>query len=109
MLTKLALYPIVFLLTIGEVAIATYEYRYDRLSGRPKGKFRHSLYSSLWAGAFEIILLIGTIYVTTEDHYLVIPAALGAFVGKIWTLESRRRKLVAWRIKREATAKSKLQ
>ncbi len=98
------LWVTVFWLTVAETVLVTWGSRADRLASRPGGLRRHSLWAAHWAALFEIVLYVGMILVVAEDRWLVIPGALGAWAGKYWAVERRRRKLNRARSRRSTAA-----
>jgi uncharacterized membrane protein len=83
----------IFAITALETLIATWEGRADRQSTSAKHN-KFSIKSANWAVAFEVVLLIDIYVVVSEGWPIIFPIAAGAWLGKYWSLERRRRK---WR------------
>jgi uncharacterized membrane protein len=88
----------IFAITALETLIATWEGRADRQSTSAKHN-RFSIKSANWAVAFEVVLLIDIYVVVHEGWHIIVPIAAGAWLGKYWSLERRRKRWRA-RVKR---------
>lgn len=84
----------VFLLTLGETLVVTWENRADRQVTRGKNYLnpKMSLKAALWAGLFDVLLIVDVILVQESGWELVPTVFLGAAAGKLWALEKRRLK-----------------
>lgn len=96
------LWVVVFVITVLETWIATWEGRADRQSTSAKDN-RFSLKAAGWAGAFELVLLLDIILVVREGWGVTIPILLGAVWGKYHALERRRAK---WRTRVRRTKRA---
>src|SRR4051812_21703890 len=91
-----------FLFTIVETLVSTWEGRADRQSTSAKHN-RFSIRASWWAAVFEALLLI-EILLAVSNPWVIAPAViLGAWIGKFWSLE-RRRKRFRSRVRRRRAA-----
>ena len=93
MLTTAGLWLLVFVITVLETWIATWEGRADRQSTSCRDR-RFSLKASYWAAAFELVLLIDIVVIVHEGVAVAAPILIGAWYGKYSALERRRAK---WR------------
>lgn len=94
-----ALWVAVFAITVLEVWISTWEGRADRQSTSAKHN-RFSIKAGIWAGAFEIVLLLDIWLIVREGFGVGIPIVAGAVWAKYHALEKRRAKFRA-RVKRK--------
>lgn len=85
------LWPAIFLITVLETLIATWEGRADRLSTTSK-TYRWSLKAANWAGAFELVLFVDILVIVHEGPSVLIPILAGAWLGKFYACEARRKK-----------------
>jgi Flp pilus assembly protein TadB len=81
----------VFLLTVSETVVSTLEGREDRLSTSSRGN-KHSLKAAHWATVFEILLLIDVLALVHNPMQMFFPIVAGAWLGKYWAVEKRRKK-----------------
>lgn len=81
---------VVFLLTIAETAVSTFEGRHDRQSTASRTN-KHSLKAAHWAAVFEAILLLDIVLLVHEP-WVFGPVIVGAWIGKYWSVEKRRKK-----------------
>jgi len=84
----------VFGITVAETLIATWESRADRRSTTARTN-SWSLRSSHWAAAFELVLFLDVWLIVTEGWPIIFPILAGAWLGKFWSLERRRKKFRA--------------
>lgn len=91
MLKTSLLWLAVFIITVAETWIATWEGRADRQSTSCRDK-RFSIKAANWAGAFELVLLIDLLLIVSEGWTLIVPIVVGAWWGKYSALERRRAK-----------------
>jgi xanthine/uracil permease len=89
----------IFLLTVAETLISTWGGRADRQSTSAKHN-GFSIRAANWEVAFEVVLLIDIYLVVREGWTIIIPIAAGAWLGKYWSLERRRKRWRA-RVKRK--------
>lgn len=79
-----------FFLTIAETAVATFEGRADRqATSCPDNRF--SKKAAHWATVFEWVLMID-ILIIVHSWWMFIPIGAGAWIGKYWAVEQRRKK-----------------
>lgn len=88
---NIQLWPAIFLITLAETLIATWEGRADRRSTTAK-TIRWSIIAANWALGFEIVLLVDLYILVKEGPTIIIPIGAGAWIGKMWACERRRRK-----------------
>lgn len=86
----LAVWLGIFTITLLEVLISTWEGRADRKSTTAK-TMRYSVIAANWAVAFEIVLFMDLWILVKEGLPILIPISAGAWIGKFWALEHRRR------------------
>lgn len=84
----------IFTITLLEVLISTWEGRADRRSTTAK-TMRYSVIAANWAVAFEIVLFLDLWILVKEGLPILIPISAGAWIGKFWALERRRKKFRA--------------
>lgn len=85
------LWPAIFLITLAETLIGTWEGRADRRSTTAK-TMRWSIIAANWAVSFEVVLLVDLYILVKEGPAIIIPIGAGAWIGKLWACERRRRK-----------------
>lgn len=85
----------IFVITVLETWIATWEGRADRQSTSAKHN-RFSLKAAGWAGVFEMVLLLDVWLIVKEGWGIALPIFAGAVWGKYHALERRRSR---WRSK----------
>lgn len=84
-------WPAIFLITLAETLIGTWEGRADRASTTSK-TMRWSIIAGNWAVSFEVVLMVDLYILVKEGWPIIIPIAVGAWIGKVWACERRRRK-----------------
>lgn len=80
-----------FALTVAETVVSTWEGREDRLSTSSRSH-KHSIRAAHWATVFEILLLIDILAVVHDPFAMFFPIVAGAWLGKYWAVEKRRKK-----------------
>lgn len=88
------LWPAIFLITVLETLISTWEGRADRRSTTSKTR-RLSMIAANWAGSFELVLFVDILVVVHEGWRVMIPILAGAWIGKFYACEQRRKKFRA--------------
>lgn len=83
-----------FLLTFIETVVSTKEGRADRQATSCKDN-RFSKQAAHWAGVFEALLLVDMILLYKEPGWVFLPIVAGAWIGKYWSVERRRKKFRA--------------
>lgn len=91
----------VFLLTVAETVVSTLEGRADRLSTSSRSN-KHSLRAASWATVFEVLLLIDVLVLVHDPIKMFFPIVAGAWLGKYWAVEKRRKKFRS-RVKQPTT------
>lgn len=81
----------VFLLTVAETVVSTWEGREDRLSTSSRYN-RHSIRAANWATVFEVLLLVDVLALVHDPLKMFFPIVAGAWIGKYWSVEKRRKK-----------------
>ena len=91
----------IFAITVAETLIATWEGRADRQSTYVEHN-RFSLKAAHWATLFELVLFIDILVIVHEGLGVIVPILLGAWLGKYYALEKRRKKWLVKRFKKKA-------
>jgi uncharacterized membrane protein YqgA involved in biofilm formation len=89
----------VFLLTVAETVVSTLESRADRVSTSSRNN-KHSLRAAHWATVFEVLLLVDVLVLVHDPIRMFFPIVAGAWLGKYWAVEKRRKKFRA-RVKKK--------
>lgn len=84
------LWILVFVITLVETFISTWEGRADRQSTHWPNN-RKSLLAAFWAVSFELVLLTDIMVIVAEGWAVLVPVLAGAGLGKYWACERRRR------------------
>lgn len=93
---------LIFLITVAETLIATWEGRADRQATSAKTD-KFSRRAAHWALMFELVLFIDIAMIVKEGWWVLAPILAGAWIGKYWAVERRRKKFRA-RTKRRKEA-----
>ena len=91
MIREAALWLSIFVITVLETWISTWESRADRQS-TSSATNRFSLRASHWAAAFELVLFVDIMLLVKEGWTILVPILAGAWWGKYHALEKRRKK-----------------
>jgi hypothetical protein len=88
----------VFLLTVAETVVSTLEGSADRR--------RRSVVAANWATVFEVLLLVDVLALVHDPLKMFFPIVAGAWLGKYWAVEKRRKKFRSRRQKKISTPNS---
>lgn len=90
-MNRALLWAAVFIITVLETLIATWEGRADRQATSSRSR-KWSLRAAHWAAAFELVLFVDIMLLVKEGWTILVPILAGAWIGKYAAVERRRRK-----------------